>query len=372
MKAKKIRYAVVGQGYISQIAVLPAFKHAKNSELVALVSGDEKKLKTLGKKYKVKNLYNYEDFEKCLNQEEIDAVYIALPNDRHREFTEKAAQAGIHVICEKPMAVSSKDCEAMIQAAQQNHVKLMIAYRLHFEEANLKAIQIVKSGKIGTPKVFTSIFTQPSKEQGIRLRPHSQGGGPTFDIGIYCINTARYIFRDEPTEVIATPIKSTKETFRNIEEGMSVVLRFPENRVAQFTVSFGCASTGDFQIVGTKGDLKVNHAYSFIGEKVHKLTIKEKTRTKKFKSKDQFASEIIYFSDCILKNKNPEPSGEEGLADIRIIENIFKSADSGRPISLQEMRENIQYPEESQKINQPQVQKPEMINAEEPTKNEAA
>lgn len=192
---KKIRYAVVGQGYISQIAVLPAFAHAKkNFEFVALVSGDPKKLKALGRKYGVKRLVGYEGYDALLASGEIDAVFIALPNDQHRDFTERAARAGIQVLCEKPMAVSAEDCEAMVASARENAVKLMIAYRLHFDEAKLKAIELIKQGKIGAPRLFSSIFTIPVKDRSIRVSPRSKGGGPTYDIGAYHINAARYLF----------------------------------------------------------------------------------------------------------------------------------------------------------------------------------
>src|SRR5215472_861405 len=134
---RKIRYAVVGLGYITQVAILPAFAHAQeNSELAALVSGDPGKLKALGKKYKVPKTYSYEQYADCVS-DGIDAVYIALPNAMHRAYAEGAARAGVHVLCEKPMAVTEQECEAMIEAAEKANVKLMIAYRLHFERGNL-------------------------------------------------------------------------------------------------------------------------------------------------------------------------------------------------------------------------------------------
>lgn len=163
-KKRKVRYAVVGLGYISQIAVLPAFAHARqNSELTALVSGDHQKLRALSRKYNVSHAYSYERYSDCLDSGEIDAVYIALPNHMHRAYTEGAAEAGIHVLCEKPMALDEADCEAMIVAAEKKHIKLMIAYRLHFERGNLDAIEMIKSGKIGEPRIFTSVFSQQDK-----------------------------------------------------------------------------------------------------------------------------------------------------------------------------------------------------------------
>src|SRR4051794_37847345 len=152
---KTIRYAVVGLGHIAQVAVLPAFKHAERSSLTALVSGDATKRKKIGRKYKVPHVYSYEEYGECLANEEVDAVYIALPNDMHCEYTVRAAEAGKHVLCEKPMAVTEDECRRMIAAAEANRVKLMIAYRLHFEEANLKVLEMIRQGEIGEPRFFS-------------------------------------------------------------------------------------------------------------------------------------------------------------------------------------------------------------------------
>ena len=198
---EKIRYAVVGLGHIAQVAVLPAFRRAANSELLALVSGDPKKLKELGKKYRLEHLYSYDDYGRALAN--VDAVYLALPNHLHREYAVRAAAAGVHVLCEKPMAVTQEDCHAMIQAARQNRSKLMIAYRLHFEQGNLEAIELANSGKLGTARLFTSEFSQQVADKNIRTMSSSRGGGPLYDMGVYCINAARYLFRSEPIEVSA-------------------------------------------------------------------------------------------------------------------------------------------------------------------------
>ncbi len=173
----KVRYAVVGLGHIAQIAVLPAFKSAGNSELFALVSGDSDKLKKLGKKYRLRHLYSYEDYGRALSN--IDAVYLALPNHLHREYAVRAAAAGVHVLCEKPMAVTMEDCQAMIEAARQNHAKLMIAYRLHFEAGNLEAIRVARSGRLGDLRLFTSEFCQQVADGNVRVNEFvAQGGGP--------------------------------------------------------------------------------------------------------------------------------------------------------------------------------------------------
>jgi predicted dehydrogenase len=154
---KKIRYAVVGLGHIAQTAVLPAFKHAENSELAALVTGNPEKDRELSERYRVK-AYSYDDLESALEKEKVDAVYIATPNILHREHTERAAQSGVHVLCEKPMATTQDDCEAMMRAVERNNVKLMIAYRLHFNDANLHAVRVAKSGDLGDLRYFGSLF----------------------------------------------------------------------------------------------------------------------------------------------------------------------------------------------------------------------
>src|SRR5205085_7973206 len=146
-EAQKIRYAVVGLGYIAQVAVLPAFENAKkNSELVVLVSDDPEKLTKLSRKYKVEQTFSYDEYDQLLQSGAIDAVYIALPNHLHNEYTIRAARAGIHVLCEKPMAVTDVECIEMIRGCDENKVKLMVAYRLHFDKANLSAIEVVRSG----------------------------------------------------------------------------------------------------------------------------------------------------------------------------------------------------------------------------------
>ena len=202
MKSSRVRYAVVGLGHIAQVAVLPAFEHAtENSELTALISSDPEKLHELSERYGVKNCFSYEEYETALRSNTFDAVYIALPNDMHKKYAIAAANAGIHVLCEKPMATLKDDCKQMIAAAKSNNVKLMVAYRLHFERTNMKTVEALELGKIGIPKLFNSSFTLQVREENIRTQ-REHGGGPLYDIGIYCINAARYVFQEEPIEIM--------------------------------------------------------------------------------------------------------------------------------------------------------------------------
>ncbi len=161
---RKIRYAVVGLGHIAQNAILPAFAHAQeNLELVALVSDDQTKLRAFSKEYGVEDCFTYDDYELCLRNDGIDAVYIALPKNLQADYCVRAAEAGIHVLCEKPLAVNEDECRDIIKSCAENRVKLMTAYRLHFERANLKAVEVIRSGKIGEPRIFNSVFTMASE-----------------------------------------------------------------------------------------------------------------------------------------------------------------------------------------------------------------
>src|SRR6185369_337081 len=145
---------------------------------------------------------SYEEYDSVMKSGEIDAVYIALPNHMHRDFAVRAARAGVHVLCEKPMAVTADDCEEMVRAASDANVRLMVAYRLHFDRANLEAMKVIESGKLGDIRLFNSVFTMSVKEGDIRLQ-RKTGGGTLYDIGLYCINAARYLFRAEPMEMFA-------------------------------------------------------------------------------------------------------------------------------------------------------------------------
>jgi predicted dehydrogenase len=362
-KRKKIRYAVIGLGHIAQAAMLPAFKHARrNSELTALVSGDAKKLQLLAQKYHVRHAVSYHQYDDLLRSDDIDAVYIALPNSLHAEYSIRAAQAGIHVLCEKPMAVTTKECAAMIRAARKSHTKLMIAYRLHFEEANLKAVEIMKSGKIGAPRFFNSLFSLQVKERNIRTQ-EDLGGGTLYDLGIYCINASRYLFQAEPEEVFAYSANNGERRFREIDEMTGAVLRFPDDRIATFISSFGAADAASYEIVGTKGRLRVDPAYEYVMALRHQLTVGDKTFSRTFAKRDQFAPELLYFSDCIIKNREPEPSGSDGLADVRVIESLYRSAAIGKSIKLA-IKAPRKRPTLKQQIWRPPVGKAKFVHAD--------
>jgi predicted dehydrogenase len=354
---------VVGLGHIAQVAVLPAFAHARqNSALTALVSSDPKKLNELSRRYRVEHTYSYSEYDECLRSGEIDAVYIALPNSMHAEYSVKAANAGVHVLCEKPMAVTEQECQSMIRAAHKNKIKLMIAYRLHFEEANLKAIEIVKSGRLGEPRVFNSLFGLQVKEGNIRTEGEL-GGGTLYDLGVYCINAARHLFQSEPIEAFAYTSTRNQRRFSEIDEMTSAILRFPGGRTASFTASFGSTDVASYEIIGTKGKLRLDPAYEYAMALKFYMTVGEKITSRTFARRDQFAPQLLYFSDCIRKNIEPEPSGEEGLADTRVVRALYRAAKVRRPVKISPVSIKKR-PTLKQEKHRPPVAKPQLIHVE--------
>jgi glucose-fructose oxidoreductase len=361
-----IRYAVVGLGHIAQVAVLPAFRHAaRNSRLAALVSGDTTKRRVLGKKYPLAQTFTYDEYDACLEQ--VDAVYIALPNSMHAEYAIRAARAGVHVLCEKPMAVTVDECQAMVDACRRHRVKLMIAYRLHFEEITLGVIDLVRKGRIGEPKFFNSSFSMTVREGNIRT-DRALGGGTLYDIGVYCINAARHLFRGEPTEVTAISVNSGARRVREIDESTGAVLRFDGGRVAAFVTSFNAAGAGAYTVVGTKGQISVDPAYEYAEGLAYTLKIGEKTTRKRIAKRDQFAAELLYFSDCIRHDRRPEPSGEEGLQDVRIVAALYRSAQTGRAVRIPSYRP-VKQPTGRQRIRRPGISKPKLVKVKSSSKD---
>ncbi len=327
---KKIRYAVVGAGWISQAAFMPGVKQTGNSVLTAIVTGDSTKAETLGRQYGIERAYHYDAYVAALDSGGFDAIYLALPNHQHRQFAVPALERGIHVLLEKPMATSEEDCRAIIDAARRGRAKLMLAYRLHFEPGTLEAIRIAQSGALGRLSTFSSTFTQ-QVEDGNHRAQNGYWSGPVPDMGTYPINAVRNLFHAEPTEVMAW---GTDTKGFGFHDTVSVTMRFPEDRLAQFTVAYGLEGADEYRITGDEGTLRVSPGYTLQGGLHHALTVDGSVTETDFRAIDQFAGETAYFSDCILENREPEPDGEEGLFDVRILAAIERALATGRSQEL--------------------------------------
>ena len=361
---KKVRYAVVGVGWISQAALLPGVEHAGNSEVVALVTDDDVKAEKVGALYKVARTYTYKEYDQMLGSGEVDAVYLATPNFDHVDLAVRTLNAGIHLLLEKPMAVSVAECERIIAASKKSGAKLMIAYRLHHEPGTLSALEVVRSHKLGKVRFFNSSFSQQVSGENHRGN-HGFWAGPVTDMGPYPLNAVRNLFGAEPVEVFATGVNSDPGRF-DFEDTVSVTLKFEDARMATFTVSYTGGDVDDYRVVGEFGDIFVQPAYQ-VGMKIeYTTTIKKKKSHESFPTTDHFGGELKYFSDCILEDRQPEADGEEGMLDVRVFEAIEKSLKSGQVEKLQPYyRSKRPVSEQVEKLSA--VSEPALVHASKPS-----
>ncbi|MBO0902288.1 Gfo/Idh/MocA family protein [Jiella sonneratiae] len=359
----KIRYAVVGGGWISQAAFMPGVGQTANSLMTAIVTGDRDKGAALARQYGL-DVYGYDEYDKMLESGTVDAVYVATPNFRHREFAEPALKAGIHVLLEKPMEASLEDAEAIEAAARASGAKLMIAYRLHCEPGTLAIVDAVRKGAIGKPRFFTSTFSQTVKASNHRATS-GYWAGPVPDMGTYPINAVRNLFEAEPIEVMAFASRTDRDL--GCDDTVSVVLRFTEGRQASFTLSYSAESVDQFYLVGTDGAMNVSPAFGF-GDGTgitYDLTRDGETSTHEAPVVDQFAGETAYFSDCILEDRQPEPDGEEGLLDMIVLAAIERAIETGTTQRL-EPRKRMRRPGPDQKRELDLAATPELVGIELP------
>ena len=367
-ETRKIRYAIVGVGSISQEAMMPGVEHTDNSSIAALVTSDAEKAAKLAEMYEVDYTCGYDGFGALLRSGRIDAVYIGTPNWRHAEFAVPALEAGIHVLLEKPLEVSSEQCEAILRAQQASSAKLMVAYRLHFEPATIAAVEKVRSGDLGQVHLFSSTFAQMVDPANHRARSGVEGG-PILDMGPYPINAARNLFESEPTEAFATGTRHPEAGLGDFDDTVSVTLRFPGERLAQFTVSYYGNQVDTYTLVGTKGLLEVKPAYMYGNSLEHFAQYGKEKKHESFKNTDHFGGQMKYFSECILNGTEPEPDGQEGLADVRVAEAIMKSLASGR-------FEKVEPTTITRRITADQeqtlraVKSPEMVNTSSPARGQ--
>jgi predicted dehydrogenase len=361
---KKVRYAIVGLGDIAQEALMPGVEHTGNSVMTALVSGNRDKSRALAERYSVFASYDYEEFGTLLSSGKIDAIYLATPNWRHAEFAVPALRAGIHVLLEKPMEVSVAKCREILEAQSASNAKLMIAYRLHFEPATLSVIELVRTGRLGEIRAFSSVFAQKVKPDNHRATSGVEAG-PLFDMGPYPVNAVRNIFETEPIEVSAFGSRHPEAGLGNFDDTIAVTLRFPENRLAQFVVSYVGNAIDSYTVLGSSGSVVMSPAYMYNQSLEYTLTTGEDKKHESFKHTDHFGGELKYFSDCILQGKDPEPDGEEGLLDLRVIEAAVRSIETASSQKLEPMRRGKHInPDQQQKLSA--VKPPEPLAASAP------
>lgn len=337
---RKIGFAIVGLGELAVGQILPAFGESRLSAPVALVSGHPDKARKLAEVYGIdpRAVYTYQDYERLADNNKVDAVYIVLPNSMHAEYTVRGLKLGKHVLCEKPMAVTVDECEQMIDASRQANRKLMIAYRLHYEPYNRKAMELCRQQAIGKLKCFSSSNCQTVQAPNIRLS-RELGGGPVGDVGVYSINAARYTLQEEPIEVNAVAHQPKDDPrFREVPETVVYTLRYPSGAIAHCESGFGHGRSEYFRVVGAEGFIEMDPAFGYHGQRLYVQSRSPHGGQEKqelvLQPVNQFAAEMDHFSECILAGKTPHTTGEMGMADMRIVTAVHEAARTGRTVKL--------------------------------------
>jgi predicted dehydrogenase len=337
---KKLGYAIVGLGRYGLGVIIPQLKNCSLSRLAAVVSGDPAKAKKVAAEHGLgpNAVYSYDNFDSIRNNPDVDIVYVCLPNSMHAEYTIRAAKAGKHVMCEKPMAVSVAECEAMIAACKAANRKLMIGYRCHFEPFNLEAMRLARSGAAGKIRYVRSEHGYNSGDPTAwRLKRALAGGGSLMDMGVYSLQAARYMTGEEPVAVTAR--ESTDRTdprFTEVEDMIEWTLEFPSGAIA------GCQSMyssnqNHVLLMGATGRIELEPATRYDG---NRMWTGKDGREQPILSPppgpalNQFVGQLDHLPQCIATGREPIVSGEEGLRDLRIIEAIYRSAREGRTIRL--------------------------------------
>ena len=335
---KKMGWAIVGLGSLAINQILPAFAKCEKSKVVAFVSGHPDKANKLALRYGVspKNIYNYQNYDTIRDNPEVDVIYIVLPNGMHAEYTIRGHQAGKHVLCEKPMANTPADCQAMIDAARKANRKLMVAYRCRYEPFNQEMIRMARSQELGPIKVILADhgFNIGDPTQW-RLNRDMAGGGSLMDIGIYSLQAARYITGEEPTEINAMMYSTPGDVrFKEVEEGINFQLRFPSGVMANCTSSYGYSGQNHYRVVTTKGWFELEPATNYTGLRMRVRAGNSLEERLDIPARDHFALEMDHMSGCVMENKEPLTAGEEGLRDLTIMMGIYEAAKSGKTVKL--------------------------------------
>ena len=339
--ARRLGVAVVGLGHLSLLQILPGFGQARHVRVAALVSGERDKARAVAAQYGVKesSLYDYASFDRLRDNPEVDIVYIVLPNAMHAEFTERAARAGKHVLCEKPMATSVADAQRMVDACKQAGRKLMIAYRCQYEPHHRALVAAVRGGQHGPVRLIEAVNGQNNADNGQwRHNLAMAGGGSLPDVGLYCLNAARYITGEEPEKVSASLTRpKNDDRFREVEDVVSFTLHFPSGAMANCSSGYSFHESRWLRVNMPGASISLDPAFSYsdiamqTGHIVGKGNAVDRLQ---FSPHNQFAREMDHFAQALRAGVEPHTPGEEGLQDQRLIAAIYQAAEGGSVVTL--------------------------------------
>lgn len=330
----KLGIALVGLGYYSTDLLAPALQQTKHCYLAGIVTGTPAKAEAWKQKYNIpdKNIYNYQNFDTIANNPDIDVVYIVLPPSMHKEYVIKAANAGKHVWCEKPMAITEAECKAMIDACKANKRSLAIGYRLHHEPNTQAWRKIIKEKQLGKVTKVNCAAAYRDNRTDHWKQKKEMGGGVLYDMGVYSIQGARLGTNMEPVAIVSAQTSTTRpEIYKNgLDETTIATLEFPGGVLADIKTSFG-ENVNFLNVTCEKGEIKVQPYSAYNGQKGSSpLGAIEFPYNVPYQQAKQMDDDAM----SIMQKKPMLVPGEEGLRDIRIVEAIYRSAASKKRVSL--------------------------------------
>lgn len=332
MSERRIRWGVLSTANIGRAAVNPAIQASSNGELVAVASRDGQRAKSFAAEHGIPQSFG--SYEALLERDDLDAVYIPLPNSLHREWAIRAAEAGKHVLCEKPLALDAAECAEMEAAARDHGVKLMEAFMYRFHPRTERVIELVRGGRIGDLGAVRSAFTfRLRSSENIRLDP-DLGGGALMDVGCYCVNVSRTIVGEEPVSVQAT----ASWTDRGVDEALAGMMRFAGGAVAHFDCALTLERSESYEVAGTEGQLSVPAAFlPGVGDvDIHEVRGREGASTERVQGADEYQRMVEHFADCVLSDREPRYPASEAAANMRVIAALYASARTGgAPVAVE-------------------------------------
>ena len=321
-KQRKVSVALVGLGYYSTDVLAPALQETETAYLAGIVTGTPSKEERWMNKYGIpkKNVYNYEDFDEIADNPDIDIIYIVLPNSMHKEYTIRAARAGKHVICEKPMALNADECREMIAACNESGVQLSIGYRMQFEPYTQEIMRLGQEKVFGTVQQVSCGAAFRNTRVDHWKAKKSMGGGAMMDMGVYPLQAARYVTGEEPVNVSARSYVTRPDIFTEVEEVMLFDLEFPSGCIASLATGFH-ARYNYLKVFAEDGrfELEPFSGYGGIKGKTSKGVLE-------FPNINQQATQMDEVAKCILSGKPMRVPGEEGLKDMIVVDKIYECA----------------------------------------------
>ena len=340
----RVGFALVGLGRLTIAQILPAIDKSERCRVAALVTGDRAKGLELAQQYGVpeSSVYTYAEYDRLADDADVQAAYIVLPNGLHEEYVVRAAKAGKHVLCEKPMANSSAEAQRMVAACKAANRKLMIAYRIQYEPHHRLVRDWTRAEKFGKVTLIEAYNGQNSGAvDQWRHKKALAGGGSLPDIGLYNLNTIRYVLGEEPIEILATTFSAPGDPrFTEVEENCLWQMRFPSGVQANCATSYGAHTSRRYRIYAERGWYGLDPAFAYEGLEMQASFAESDTEYGLHPSrgeKDQFQSEMDHFARCIMEDLPPFTPGEEGVQDHRLMEAIYRSAREGKKVTLAEV-----------------------------------